>query len=62
MQNMQAAKTMNQALDTIAHVAFEPGVDPKHALVLIKKVADDALARTEAGEQVEPISSRGIYR
>ncbi|HET7681395.1 MAG TPA: hypothetical protein VFK79_14830 [Xanthobacteraceae bacterium] len=52
MQNIQAAKTINQALDTIAHVAFEPGVDPKHALAIIKKVADDALSRTEAGEQV----------
>ena len=49
---MQAAKTINQALDTIAYVAFEPGVDPKHALAIIKKVADDALSRTEVGEQV----------
>ncbi len=54
MQNMQAAKTINQALDTIAYVAFEPGVDPKHALAIIKKVADDALSRTEVGEQVSP--------
>jgi hypothetical protein len=49
---MQAVKTIHQALDTIAHVAFEPGVDPKHALTIIKKVADDALARTQAGEHV----------
>jgi len=54
VQITQAAKTMNQALDTIAHVAFEPGVDPKHALVIIKKVADDALSRTQAGEQISP--------
>lgn len=54
MQNMQAAKTMNQALDTIAYVAFEPGVDPKHALAIIKKVADEALSHTEDGEQVPP--------
>ena len=51
---MQAAKTMNQALDTIAHLAFEPGVDPEQALVIIKKVADDALSRTQAGEQISP--------
>jgi hypothetical protein len=51
---MQAAKTMNQALDTIAYVAFEPGVDPKHALAIIKKVADEALSHTEDGEQVPP--------
>ena len=43
---------INQALDTIAHVAFEPGVDPEYALAFIKKVADDALSRTEDGEQV----------
>jgi hypothetical protein len=49
---MQAAKTINQALDTIAYVAFEPGVDPKHALAIIKKVADDALSRTDVGEHV----------
>ena len=54
MQSTQAAKTINQALDTIAHVAFEPGVDPKHALAIIKKVADDALSRSEDGEQVSP--------
>ena len=52
MQSTQAAKTINQALDTIAHVAFEPGVDPKHALAIIKKVADDALSGTQAGEHV----------
>ena len=52
MQITPAAKTMNQALDTIAHVAFEPGVDPEHALAIIKKVADDALSRTQAGEHV----------
>ena len=59
MQNTQAAKTMNQALDTIAHVAFEPGVDPEQALAIIKKVADDALSRAQAGEHA---SSRSIYR
>jgi hypothetical protein len=52
VQNTQAAaKTMDQALDMIAHVAFESGVDPKHALAIIKKVADEALSRPEAGEQ-----------
>jgi hypothetical protein len=59
VQNTQAAKAINQALDTIAYVAFEPGVDPKHALAIIKKVADDALSRTEAGEQVP---SPGIHQ
>ena len=49
---MQAVKTMNQALDTIAHVAFEPGVDPEHALAIIKQVADDALSRSQADEHV----------
>ena len=57
MQSTQAAKTINQALDTIAHVAFEPGVDPKHALAIIKKVADEALSRTEVGEQGSPRAS-----
>jgi hypothetical protein len=50
VQNTQAAK-INQALDTIAYVAFEPGVDPKYALAIIKKVADDALSRTDDDEQ-----------
>jgi len=50
---------MDQALDMIAHVAFESGVDPQHALAIIKKVADEALSRPEAGEQV---SLRSIYR
>jgi len=60
VQNTQAAaKTMDQALDMIAHVAFESGVDPQHALAIIKKVADEALSRPEAGEQV---SLRSIYR
>ena len=52
MQSTQTAKTINQALDTIAHVAFEPGVDPEHALAIIKQVADDALSRSQAGEHV----------